>query len=123
MKRVAALLLAVCVVSLARAETVPPGGRADPGPRPGDRLPPPKEGATVRVTTVVDALEDFSDYAFFEVYESDPVPPRNQPVRSVTMHYIPAASGAYSQPVPIGSSTFYGVPKAEAERIPGWRAF
>jgi hypothetical protein len=100
----ALLLLALCAAALARAESRPPAERA------------------ARVTTAVDALEDFPDYSFFEVWEPGAGAPRGR-TQAVTLHFIPAGTAAYSQPVATGSSTLYGVPRAVAERVPGWRAF
>jgi hypothetical protein len=75
----------------------------------------------VPVIAVVDALEEFPDYAFFEVWESGPE--AAHPDRRVTLHFLAAGSAVYSAPITSGSSTFYGVPRAVAERVPGWRAF
>jgi hypothetical protein len=96
-------MLALCAAA-ARAEARPPAER------------------TVRVTTAVDALEDFPDYAFFEVWEPGAEAPRGR-AHAVTLHFIPAGTAAYSQPVAIGFSTLYGVPRVAAERVPGWREF
>jgi hypothetical protein len=98
------LLLVVCAAALTRAEAPPPAER------------------TVRITTAVDALEDFPDYAFFEVWEPGADAPRGR-TQAVTLHFIPAGTAAYSQPVATGSSTLYGIPRAAAERVPDWRAF
>lgn len=111
MKRVAALVLLL-------GTTVGIAAGTD-RPRPREKTEP----KVVPVVTAVDALEDVSDYAFFEVWEAPAEAGRGRPLRAVILHYFQPASAAQAARTRPGTSTLYAVPRTFAEPIPGWAAF
>lgn len=105
MKRVTALLIALCVPASARADLGPPEGLRE-----------------VPVTTTVEATEAFSDYAFFEIsYSSRPGPPPfGGSSRSVTLHFFAPGTSIKATGERRSGGTLYAVPRDAAARIPGW---
>ncbi|MBM3982871.1 MAG: hypothetical protein FJ304_21895 [Planctomycetes bacterium] len=100
------VLLACCLVSLARA---------DVGPPPGKKVVP--------VTTTVEVADDFPDFAFFATsFSSTPgPPPHGGSSRGVTLHFfVPGTTIKWSGDRRSGGR-LYAVPRAEAERVPGWK--
>lgn len=106
MKRVAALLFALCAATLARADIGPPAGKK-----------------TIPVTTVVEVTEDFPDFAFFAVsYSSSPGPPPSGGYSaSPTLHFfVPGTTIKWTGDRRSGGS-LYAIPRAEAEKNLFWK--
>jgi hypothetical protein len=108
MKRVAALLFALCAASLAHADIGPPAG---------------KKG--IPVTTIIEVTEDFPDYAFFETsYSSTPgPPPHGGSSSSVTFHFFVPGTTMKRTGDRRSGGGLYAMPRAEAEKIPGWKGY
>ena len=108
MKRVAALLFALCAVGVARADIGPPAGKK-----------------AVPVTTIVEATETFPDYAFFELsFSSTPgPPPHGGSSRSVDLHFFMPGHSIKGTGDWRSGGTLYAVPRAVAEGVPGWNGF
>jgi hypothetical protein len=108
MKRVAVLLFALGVVSLARADIGPPAGKK-----------------SVPVTTVVEAPEDLSDYAFFAVsYSSSPGPPPHGGTSvSVTLHFFVQGTTIKATGDRRSGGNLYAVPKTVVEKNIHWKGF
>jgi hypothetical protein len=108
MKRVAALLFALCATSFARA---------DVGPPPGKKVVP--------VTTVVEVTEDFPDFAFFAVtFSSTPgPPPYGGSSSSPTLHFfVPGTTIKWTGGRRSGGG-LYAIPRAEAEKDLYWKGY
>jgi|GEM_PF-5873635 len=105
MNRFVVLSIALCTGAAARA---------DIGPPPGKKLVP--------VTTVVETVEDYPDYAFFEIrYHSSPgPPPHGGQTRSVTLHFFAPGTSIQATGAARSGGTLYAVPRSTAERISGW---
>jgi hypothetical protein len=112
MNRGVPLLIALCVLALA-----PTAARADVGPPAGKKLVP--------VTTIVEATEMVTDYAFFEVsYSSTPgPPPHGGSSRSVTLHFFAAGTTIKATGARRSGGSLYAVPRTVAERFPAWSEF
>src|SRR3954463_13321328 len=109
MKRyLAAVLFALCILTCARADVGPPPGKT-----------------VVPVTTVIEAIEGYPDYAFFEVsWSSRPgPPPHGGTSRSVTLHFFAKDTSIKATGERRSGGTMYGVPRSVAEKIPGWKGF
>jgi hypothetical protein len=77
----------------------------------------------VPVTTVVDTAEDFPDYAFFEVsYSTRPgPPPHGGTSQSTTLHFFIPNSVIKASGSRRAGGALYAVPRAVAEKMPGWK--
>lgn len=108
MKRVAALLFALGIATLVRADVGPPPGKKD-----------------VLVTTIVEATEAFPDYAFFEVsFSSRPgPPPHGGSSTSTTYHFFVPGTTIKATGDRRHGGGLYAVPKAVVEKNAGWKLF
>src|SRR5215471_6023594 len=106
MKRVAALLFALCAASLARADLGPPAGKK-----------------IVPVTTTVEATEAFPDYAFFAVSHSSTPgpPPYGGSSTSTTYHFFVPGTIIKATGDRRSGGGLYAVPKAVVEKDVGWK--
>lgn len=106
MKRLFVLLI-LCAAGAARAGDPPPGAK---------RVP---------VTTVVDALDDVSDFALFEVLVTGVPELRLDvcPVQVCALHYFAPGGVAELPGARCRSRTLYAVPLAATARVPGWKEF
>ncbi|MBN9118084.1 MAG: hypothetical protein J0I06_02780 [Planctomycetes bacterium] len=108
MRSAAAPLLALLAVSLARADVGPPEGKK-----------------AVPVTTIVEATEDFPDYAFFQVsFSSTPgPPPSGGSSTSITTHFfVPGATTEATGDRRSGGG-LYAVPRTAVEGNPLWKGY
>jgi hypothetical protein len=107
-KRGVIVLLAFCAGSLARADIGPPAGKK-----------------SVPVTTIVEATEDFSDYAFFEVaFSSSPGPPPHGGTSiSTTIHFFVPGTVIKATGDRRSGGSLYAVPRTAVEGFPSWKDY